>query len=100
MVSTYLQEEAVGYNNPVLCYLGESIKYIGKVDAVYFTKDWMSARGCRIERAVCEAYGVKILEHNFIEEKKEDVFVINTVHLTNKEIDEEDIDKHVPRLDY
>ena len=39
---------------------------IGKVDAVYFVKDWKTARGCRIERQICEAYGVKILEYNFI----------------------------------
>lgn len=51
--------------------MGESIKFIGKVDAVYFTKDWYAGRGCRIERLACELYGVKILEHSFLEDKKE-----------------------------
>lgn len=40
---------------------------IGQVDAVYFAKDWRNARGCQIERRVCEEYGIKILEHDFIE---------------------------------
>ena len=55
------------YNKP-LFYLGKSIDFIGKVDAVYFAKGWEKCRGCRVERMVCEEYGVKILESDFIEE--------------------------------
>lgn len=57
---------------------------IGKVDAVYFTKDWSTARGCRIERLVCKEYGVKILDANFLEEPKEELV---RTPLTNNEID-------------
>lgn len=34
-------------------------------------KDWREARGCKIERQICEAYGVKILEYDFLDEFKE-----------------------------
>lgn len=44
---------------------------MGQVDAVYFTKDWASARGCKIEREIAKAYGVKILDYDFLEEPKE-----------------------------
>lgn len=43
---------------------------MGKVDAVYFTKDWQMARGCRIERQIAKEYGVKILDYDFLEEKE------------------------------
>lgn len=44
---------------------------MGQVDAVYFAKDWQLARGCRIEREVAKAYGIKILEYDFLEEPEE-----------------------------
>lgn len=49
--------------NPILS-LSESIKYLSEADLVIFTKDWESARGCRIEHLICEEYGVdyKVLE--------------------------------------
>ncbi len=44
---------------------------MGQVDAVYFTKDWQLGRGCKIEREIAKAYGVKILDYDFLEEPKE-----------------------------
>lgn len=61
------------YNHEALYYIAKSIDVMGKVDAVYFVKDWETARGCRIERQICEAYGVKILEYDFLEEMKSEV---------------------------
>ena len=37
--------------------LGESIKSMGDFDLVVFDYNWSSARGCKIEHDVCEAYG-------------------------------------------
>lgn len=68
----FLEEKAQGYNYPALFYLAKSIDVMGKVDAVYFVKDWATARGCRIERQIAEAYGVKILNYDFLDEYKEE----------------------------
>lgn len=51
-----------GYKTPALQYLGASIHIMSTVDAVYFAPGWEEARGCVIERKVCEAYGIKILD--------------------------------------
>lgn len=37
--------------------LSQSIRYIGKVDAVVFMPGWKNARGCRIEYKVADNYG-------------------------------------------
>ena len=63
------KEEAVGYNHPGLFYLAKSIDAMANVDAVYFAENWSTARGCRIERKICENYGVKALESDFLFEK-------------------------------
>lgn len=44
--------------------LGESIKFISKVDAVYFMKGWEKARGCKIEHQVAVEYDKKIFYEN------------------------------------
>ena len=53
-------------SDEALYYLGRSIDLIGTVDAVYFAPGWRTARGCIIERRVCEEYGVKILDEDFL----------------------------------
>lgn len=65
-VDNFFTDEIEGYNNEALFYLGKSIDLIGKVDAVYFAPGWRTARGCIIERRVCEEYGVKILDEDFL----------------------------------
>lgn len=35
-------------------------EFIGKVDAIYFMKDWEKARGCKIEHQVAVEYGKKV----------------------------------------
>lgn len=59
--------------------MAKSINAMGKVDAVYFTKDWMLARGCKIEREIAKAYGVKILDYDFLEEKEEVLIRTNDI---------------------
>lgn len=42
--------------------LAESIKLLDTADAVFFAHGWEDARGCRVERAVAENYGIMIYE--------------------------------------
>ena len=64
--------DAETYNHPALYYIAKSIDVMGKVDAVYFAYDWQTARGCRIERKICQEYGIKILEYDFLDEIKDE----------------------------
>lgn len=73
-VNSFFKDEVKGYNNEALYYLGKSIDLIGTVDAVYFVDGWQGARGCRIERQVCEAYNIMILDSTFFKHK-------NNVHI-------------------
>lgn len=47
-----------------LCFLAKSLENMSLCHAAYFCKGWESARGCRIEHAAAEAYGLKILYEN------------------------------------
>lgn len=49
-------------NAKPLEYLARSIEYLSKADVAYFVPGWQEARGCRIERACAEEYGIKIIE--------------------------------------
>lgn len=62
VVNSLLDLRIDGYKNVPLLYLGASIQIISDVDAVYFAPGWDKARGCKIERQVCEAYGVQIID--------------------------------------
>lgn len=44
--------------------LSQSIRYIGKVDALYFMKGWEKARGCKIEHQVAVEYGKQVFYGN------------------------------------
>lgn len=44
-----------------LYYLGESLKLLSGADVAYFAKGWESARGCKIEKAAAEAYGIPFI---------------------------------------
>lgn len=45
-----------------LWYLGESLELMSKCDVVIFMAGWENARGCQLEHAACEAYGIHIIE--------------------------------------
>lgn len=44
-----------------LWYLGRSIQILGKANAIIFSNDWRSARGCVAEHLIAEAYGIPCL---------------------------------------
>lgn len=51
----------VNHDAPPLAMLGRSIEKMAEADAVIFAPGWQAARGCRIEHAAAEAYGIRIL---------------------------------------
>lgn len=69
VVDSIFKEEPQNYKEPALYYLAKSIDLIGRVNAVYFMEGWQQARGCIIERKICEYYNIKILDTNFLENK-------------------------------
>lgn len=44
-----------------LCFLAKSIENMSLCHAAYFCKGWENARGCKLEHAVAEAYGLAII---------------------------------------
>lgn len=50
-------ENAPADEDTAIYMLSQSIRYIGKVDAVVFMPGWENARGCRIEYEVADNYG-------------------------------------------
>lgn len=44
-----------------LCFLAKSLTNMSLCHAAYFCEGWGSARGCRIEHAVAQEYGLEIL---------------------------------------
>ena len=55
-------ENAPADEDVAIYMLSQSIRYIGKVDAVVFMKGWQDARGCRIEHQVAVDYGKFVME--------------------------------------
>lgn len=45
-----------------LWYLGKSLELMAKCDVVIFMNGWEKARGCQLEHAACEAYGIHVIE--------------------------------------
>ena len=43
-------------------YLGDSLKLLAKADIAYFAPGWRDARGCKIEHACADAYGIHHIE--------------------------------------
>ena len=57
-------ENAPNNEDIAIYMLSQSIRYIGKVDAVYFMKGWNKARGCKIEHEVAVEYGKQVFYEN------------------------------------
>ena len=71
VVDSFITDEIEDSNYPGVYYLGRILmKFMHNVDAVYFDDGWIKARGCRIENAVCQEYGIKILTSDFLFEPK------------------------------
>jgi hypothetical protein len=61
--------------------LGRSITMLGSADVVIFAGDWNSAKGCHIEKEICETYNIPIYDikkymkdHRYIGDRYELVF--------------------------
>ena len=65
VIDTIFTEEAPEDYNAGVYYLGKSILKMAEADALFMIDGWREARGCRIERQVAEAYGIKILYEDF-----------------------------------
>ena len=57
-------EKAPSDEDMAIYMLSQSIRFIGKVDAVYFMKGWENARGCKIEHQVAVEYGKQVYYEN------------------------------------
>lgn len=57
-------ENAPSDEDIAIYMLSQSIRYIGKVDALYFMKGWERARGCKIEHQVAVEYGKQVFYEN------------------------------------
>ena len=53
--------EARGVVQIPRCFLAKSLENMANCHAAYFCKGWEQARGCRIEHAAAEAYGLDII---------------------------------------
>ena len=56
VIDSFFQNAPVDANP--LWYLAKSLELLSTADVVYFTKGWDEARGCKIEWACAEAYGI------------------------------------------
>lgn len=45
-----------------LWYLGESLKLLSTADVAFFATGWKNARGCKIEHACAQQYGINTIE--------------------------------------
>ena len=62
LIDSFVQEDApVNGNRSGIWYLGKSLLSLATADAACFAEGWEQSRGCRIEHAVCEEYGIPIL---------------------------------------
>lgn len=57
-------ENAPADEDVAIYMLSQSIRYIGKVDTLYFMKGWEKARGCKIEHEVAVEYGKQVFYEN------------------------------------
>ena len=46
--------------------LGRSIQMLGSADLVIFATDYSTAKGCRVEKFICEVYGIKYRSYDDI----------------------------------
>ena len=57
VIDSFFQDAPAGEQGALWC-LGKSLELMSAADVVYFTKGWDEARGCKIEWACAEAYGI------------------------------------------
>lgn len=113
VIDSFITDEIKDSYHPGVYYLGRTLmNFMHCVDAVYFDEGWNKARGCRIEYAICQEYGIKILNSNFFDIYNNTFKTDNLRKYTDKpkillcENDNfeqldlfDDIDNHIPRID-
>ena len=109
VVDSFLTEEAdINLRNQGVFYLGRTIqKFLSDVDAVYFVNGWQRARGCKIEKQICEEYGIMILDDSFFKQENEvhikRQFGMDKIQIMPCKNESEkygvDIYNHIPRID-
>ena len=71
VIDSFVTDEIENSYHPGVYYLGRTLtQFMHNVDAVYFDDGWFEARGCRIENAICQEYGIKILKPDFLFEPR------------------------------
>ena len=85
VIDSFLTDEIENSYHPGVYYLGRTLtQFMHNVDAVYFDDGWFEARGCRIENAVCQEYGIKILTPDFLfEPRMHNVMMPPQPHIKN-----------------
>lgn len=79
VIDSFITDEIENSYHPGVYYLGRTLtQFMHNVDAVYFDKDWETARGCRIERNICNEYNIKILDESFFRPPVQTVTLPNT----------------------
>jgi hypothetical protein len=63
-----------------LWYLGEAIKQLGECDTCYFVRRWELYSGCLIERDVCNAYRIDIIDEV---DEVDDVVIMDYIENSN-----------------
>lgn len=71
VIDTLFEFEVQNVLHIPVYYLGLSIEEMSNADAVLFMNGWNETRGCLIEHAVANEYGIKILYEDFINNTKD-----------------------------
>lgn len=62
ILPNFFHEYQPDYGCIPLKYLAKSLELLADADVAFFAKGWKDARGCKIEHACAEAYGIIIIE--------------------------------------
>ena len=62
VIDSYFTEDEPQGVNSGLWWLGKSLLLLATADIVYFAQGWDKARGCKIEHACAEEYGIRIID--------------------------------------
>ena len=63
LLQNVFSSEEDAAKSPLACF-AKSIEVMAEADIVVLAGDWENARGCRLERAIAYAYGIKIMTIN------------------------------------
>lgn len=54
-----------------LWFLGKSFEMLSTADAAIFCTGWRDARGCKMEKAACDNYGISAYDFTYSKDAKE-----------------------------